>query len=126
MRRWGIYRFGAWAAWAAVYAFVLNAMLASSLLAATPAFDAAGQTMFCLGISGDVDGNSVSDGGAKRAALHCKSCLPGLGAALPPPDAPDIFSRVALTQPRQFAFEARLAAYSRFDLYNPRAPPAAI
>lgn len=126
VRRGGIYRFGAWAAWVAVYAFVLNAMLATTLLAATPVVDANGLTVLCLSHPDAFDGNAINDGATKRAASHCKLCLPGLTAALPPPAAPDVFARVAIAQPQQFAFEARLKSFARIASYSSRGPPGGI
>ncbi|MGB3273382.1 MAG: hypothetical protein WBA66_10845 [Xanthobacteraceae bacterium] len=117
-------RYGAWVAWAAAYALVLNAVLASSLLAAVPSATFGDVAVLC--VAHPDGGDSSTDGDVARTVHHCKSCLPGLAAALPPPDAPDLFERIAVAQPGQVAFEARLKAFAPFTLYSSRAPPADI
>lgn len=121
---------GVWFAWAAVYAFVLNAMLASFLLAAVPvsAF-AAGHELCITSSSTDAaqtDAQIDANGVKSRMAAHCKLCCPGLAAVTPPPSAPVVFARIAVAQPQQVAFERRLKQFSRFTQTSPRGPPALI
>jgi hypothetical protein len=118
-------RYGAWIAWAAAYALVLNAVLASSLLAATPAAAFGDVAVLCVAHPDGADG-STADGAIVRTVHHCKSCLPGLTAALPPSLASDLFVRVAIAQPRHVAFEARFKTFARLASYSSRAPPAGI
>lgn len=69
----------------AAYALVLNALLATSLLAATPASKSL--TGFELCLSADSTGHPVdaSDKATKRAAVHCQLCLQHVApAGLPP------------------------------------------
>jgi hypothetical protein len=69
----------------AAYALVLNALLATTLLAATPASKSL--TGFELCLSTDSTGHPVdaSDKATKRAAVHCQLCLQfAAPAALPP------------------------------------------
>lgn len=119
-----IWAFARGAAWAAAYAFVLNAMLATSLLAATPVVP--GDVVVLCVAHPDGAAADSANGAAKRAAGCCKLCLPGLSAALPPPAAPDVFTRTAVAEPQQLAFVARFKAYARLVPYSSRAPPASI
>ncbi|HWW47156.1 MAG TPA: hypothetical protein VNZ94_04870 [Xanthobacteraceae bacterium] len=119
-------RIGAGAAWAAVYAFVLNAMLATSLLAATPVIDTVGGYVICIANPAQASDLAEKDGAAKRAASHCKSCLPGLAHALPPPNAPDVYERVAVAAPQHFAFQQRLKQFASLSPYRPRGPPTVL
>lgn len=125
MRRWGILRFGAWIAWAAAYALVLNAVLASSLLAATPAAAFGDVAVLCVAHPDAAD-DGAADGRVAHTMHHCKLCLPGLAAALPPPAVGGIPVRVAIAEPQYVAFEARLKTYARLASYSSRAPPADI
>lgn len=126
MRHWGILRCGAWAAWAAAYALVINAVLASSLLAAMPAAAFGNVAVLCVAHPDSAAGTATDGGTTARAVHHCKLCLPGSTVALPPPAAPEASARIAVAQPQHFAFETRLKAYARFDLYHPRGPPARV
>lgn len=125
MRRWGILRFGAWIAWAAAYALVLNAVLAGSLLAASPAAAFGDVAVLCVAHPDAAD-DGAADGTVARTMHHCKLCLPGLAAALPPPAVSGIPARVAVAEPQHRAFEARLKTYARQASYSSRAPPAGI
>ena len=119
-------RIGAWSAWAAVYAFVLNAMLASFLLAAVPVSAFAEGHELCITSSSGETGQVDRDGATTRMAAHCKLCCPGLATAAPPPAAPVVFERIAVAEPRQAAFELRLKQFFRFTQTSPRGPPALI
>jgi len=121
-------KIGIWAAWAAVYAFVLNVMLATSLLAAQPVGSFDPMSAICFGHSApdsavDIAGQEDT---SKRLSIHCKSCVPGLFGALPSSSAPVLFNRVAIAQPQHFAFQARLKQFARTAHYSPRGPPALI
>ncbi len=117
---------GRWPVLAAAYVFVLNAMLASILLAAAPVSAFASDNELCITrVSGDV-GQTDVDGATKRAAVHCKLCCPGLAAVTPAPPAPVVFARVAVSQPQQVAYELRLKQFFRLSQASPRGPPALI
>lgn len=78
-------RIGRWTAIIAAYAFVLNALLATTLMAATPASKSL--TGFELCLSADSTGHPVDDAdkATKRAAVHCQICLQiAAPVALPP------------------------------------------
>ncbi|RIK99860.1 MAG: hypothetical protein DCC74_00425 [Proteobacteria bacterium] len=104
---------------------MLNAVLASSLLAATPAAAFGDVAVLCIAHPDATDGGAA-DGTVARTVHHCKLCLPGLTAALPPPAAGSIPVRVAVAEPQHLAFEARLKTYARQASYSSRAPPAGI
>lgn len=126
VKRRGFFRLGTWVALAAAYALVLNAVLATSLLAATPTAPLGNVAVLCVAHPDGPAADPAGDGAAARVVHCCKLCLQGLAAGLPPPVAPDMFARIAIDGPRQFAFVARLEAYARFVLYSPRGPPAGI
>jgi hypothetical protein len=112
------------AAFAAAYALVLNALIAGFLLAAIPASAYASDYEICHAATADGGGlASDSHAGTKRAAAHCKLCVSPSGAAAPPPEQPQLTSRVALDAPRQAAFTRRLLEFARFTQTSPRGPP---
>lgn len=116
---------GVWTVWTAVYAFMLNAFLASFLLAATPTALLADDHSLCLTASHAADQGQGSDTDtAERVTTHCKQCFPGLAAAILPPIAPHAFRRIAITEPREAAFALRLRQFARFTQTSPRGPPA--
>jgi hypothetical protein len=69
-------RIGRWSALLAVYAFVLNALLASTLLAATSASKSLSGFELCTALA-DGSGPTADhdDRAVKRAAIHCQLCL---------------------------------------------------
>jgi hypothetical protein len=76
----------------AAYAFVLNALLATSLMAATsPALSLSGFEL-CRVAADDAGSLTDHDGKERvRAAVHCQICLQhAASASLPPPHAPAI------------------------------------
>lgn len=117
---------GVWSVWAAAYAFVLNAMLASFLLAAVPVSAFASGNELCITSSSGNSGQTDVDGATTRVAVHCKLCCPGLAAVTPPPSPPAVFARVAVAQPQQLAYELRLKQFVRLTQTSPRGPPALI
>lgn len=80
-------RIGRWSALLAVYAFVLNALLASTLLAATSASKSLSGFELCTaGAAGSGPTADHDDRAVKRAAIHCQLCLQHAAEpALPPP-----------------------------------------
>ena len=80
-------RIGRWSAWLAAYAFVLNALLASTLHAATSASKSLSGFELCA-VAGGVSVADHDDRTIKRAAIHCQLCLQhAVEPALPPPQA---------------------------------------
>lgn len=78
-------RIGRWSALLAVYAFVLNALLATTLLAATSASKSLSGFELCAA-AGSASVVDHDDRTIKRAAIHCQLCLQQAAApALPPP-----------------------------------------
>ena len=121
-------KIGIWAAWVAVYAFVLNVMLATSLLAAQPVGSFDPMSAICFSHSAPDGAINTADQNdtSKRLSIHCKSCIPGLSGALPSSPASPLFTRVAIAQPQHFAFQACLKQFARTAHYSPRGPPALI
>src|SRR5437762_2303067 len=77
-------KIGRWSALLAAYAFVLNALLATTLLAATPPTKSLSGFELCT--SGDATAAQRDDKATKRAAIHCQICLQHAApvALLPP------------------------------------------
>jgi hypothetical protein len=117
-------RVGRWSGLLAAYAFVLNALLATTLLAATaPAKSLSG---FELCTAGDAAAMAEhADKATKRAAVHCQICLQHAApAALPPA------SSVSLPLPvvRTIVVAALRAGTpdfkNGFSSHSPRGPPS--
>ena len=78
-------RIGRWSALLAMYAFVLNALLATTLLAATSASKSLSGFELCAA-AGSASVADHDDRNIKRAAIHCQLCLEHAATpALPPP-----------------------------------------
>jgi hypothetical protein len=103
-------RIGRWAALVAAYAFVLNALLATTLLASVaPAKSLSGLELCVSSLDAshlqiNLDGQ---DKATKRAAVHCQLCLqlaapaallPPATADLPRPLASDLTDRVIASE----------------------------
>jgi hypothetical protein len=118
-------RVGRWSALLAAYAFVLNALLATTLLAATePAKSLSGYEL-CTAADNAAAWAEHTDKTTKRAAVHCQICLQHAApAALPPP------SGVSLPLPlvRMIAatkFRAETPDFERRPSNrSPRGPPS--
>ena len=90
-------RIGRWSALLAVYAFVLNALLATTLLAATSASKSLSGFELCSA-AGTAPLADHDDRAVKRAAIHCQLCLQhAAGPALPPPSQALLPIRVVFT-----------------------------
>jgi hypothetical protein len=114
------------AAFVAVHAFVLNALIAGFVLAAIPVAAYASDYEICSHSIGGEGISADANGAAKQAALHCKLCLAPGAAAVLPPAPPILAERIAIASPRQAAFELRLRQFSRFRAFAPRGPPVSI
>jgi hypothetical protein len=117
-------RIGRWSALLAAYAFVLNALLATTLLAATPAAKSLSGFELCTAAAGAAAQIDHADGSTKRAAIHCQICLQHAApAALSPPSA--IALPVAVASPIAFAAIADDAPEPerRSSDHPPRGPP---
>ena len=115
-------RIGRWSALLAAYAFVLNALLATTLLAATP--PAKSLSGFELCTAADDAAADHADKTTKRAAVHCQICLqhpapaalpPASGVALPLPIVRTIVVATFRTRTPDFK--------NRFSSHSPRGPP---
>ncbi|WP_322516373.1 DUF2946 family protein [Rhodopseudomonas palustris] len=108
---------------AAVYALVLNVILASTLLAAQSPLQLLAGHQFCLA-SADADALPVEPGKAKPAAIHCPLCVGQHVSAAPPPTAPALAIRlafgIAYDPPRVTPF----VALTQSRDHQPRGPPA--
>jgi hypothetical protein len=117
-------RIGRWSALLAAYAFVLNALLATTLLAATPPAKSLSGFELC---AASADASALldhTDKTTKRAAVHCQICLQHAApAALPAP------SVVALPVPIACAITFVAVLSDAPDLarpfcnHPPRGPP---
>ena len=118
-RRW----IGGWSALLAAYAFVLNALLATTLLAATPPAKSLSGFEICAA-SDDTGAFDHADKTTKRAAIHCHLCLQSVSpAALPAAAAASVPLPVAIT----ISFGGMAAdappAERRASPHQPRGPP---
>jgi hypothetical protein len=78
-------RIGRWSALLAAYAFVLNALLATTLLAATPPAKSLSGFELCTSTESAASQFDHDDKATKRAAVHCQICLQhAVPVALPP------------------------------------------
>jgi Protein of unknown function (DUF2946) len=117
-------RIGRWSALLAAYAFVLNALLATTLLAATPPAKSLSGFELCAASADTTSQLDHTDKTTKRAAVHCQICLQHAApTALPAP------SIVALPVPIAgaitfAAFRANAPGLARpFSNFSPRGPP---
>ena len=117
-------RIGRWSALLAAYAFVLNALLATTLLAATPPAKSLSGFELCAASADTAALLDHTDKTTKRAAVHCQICLQHAApAALPPP------SLVALPVPIASAITFGAVLPDTPDLerpasnFSPRGPP---
>ena len=119
-------RIGRWSALLAAYAFVLNALLATTLLAATaPAKSLSG---FELCTADDAAAMAEhADKTTKRAAVHCQICLqhaapaalpPASGVSLPLPVVRTIVVATLRAETPDFK--------NGFSSHSPRGPPSLI
>jgi hypothetical protein len=118
-------RIGRWSALLAAYAFVLNALLATTLLAATPASKSLSGFELCT--SGDTATAQLDHGdkATKRAAVHCHICLQHAApAALVPPSAAALPLPVVRTVTVGFIRTDATARHNdRYSSHSPRGPP---
>lgn len=115
---------GRWSALLAAYAFVLNALLATTLLAATSPAKSLSGFELCASSADTASRLDQADKATKRAAIHCQICLQQAApAALPPPAAASLPLPIA----RIIAFAAIGADWPalerRFSNHSPRGPP---
>lgn len=117
-------RIGRWSALLAVYAFVLNALLATTLLAATPAAKSLSGFELCAASDDGARQLDHDDRTTKRAAIHCQLCLQHAApAALPPPSAAPL--PLPVVRPITVAFIRAEAPYSEsgHSPHTARGPP---
>lgn len=117
-------RIGRWSALLAAYAFVLNALLATTLLAATaPSKSLSG---FELCRSGDTASSQLDhdDKATKRAAVHCQICLQhAVPAALPAPAVAALPLPVARLVAVSFVRTDTPHHRDGYSSHSPRGPP---
>jgi hypothetical protein len=118
-------RLGRWSALVAAYAFVLNALLATTLLAATAPAKSLSGFELCTAAEEAVTAAEHADKATKRAAIHCQICLqhtapaavaPASGAAQPIPVVRTIVVATPRTEAREFP--------DGFCSHPPRGPPS--
>jgi hypothetical protein len=116
---------GRWSALLAAYAFALNALLATTLLAATPPAKSLSGFELCTAAADSAASQFDHDDKAtKRAAVHCRICLQHAApVALAPPSD--------LSLPLPIARSVTVAAVrneapdrdSGYSPHSPRGPP---
>jgi len=117
-------RIGGWSALLAVYAFVLNALLATTLLAATPPAKSLSGLEICVASADSAAGFEHADTTTKRAAVHCQLCLQHTSpAALPAPAAAMAPLPVAVALAFDAARTVAPPAERRLSQHPPRGPP---
>jgi hypothetical protein len=118
-------RIGRWSALLAAYAFVLNALLATTLLAATPPAKSLSGFELCTAADDAATAADHADKTTKRAAVHCQICLqhtapaalpPASGVSLPLPIVRTIVVATFRTETPDFK--------TRFSSRSPRGPPS--
>jgi hypothetical protein len=117
-------RIGRWSALLAAYAFVLNALLATTLLAATPPAKSLSGFELCAASAEAALQLDHTDKATKRAAVHCQICLQHAApAALPAPSV--VALPVPVASPITFAaFRTDTPDLARpFSNFSPRGPP---
>jgi hypothetical protein len=117
-------RIGGWSALLAAYAFVLNALLATTLLAATaPTKSLSGFEICTASADGPADVEHP-DKTTKRASIHCQLCLQSTPtAALPPPADTPVPLLTAGAVPFGIAIIDPPPAERRLSQHPPRGPP---
>jgi hypothetical protein len=122
--RRGNRRIGRWSALLAAYAFVLNALLATTLLAATPPAKSLSGFELCTSSESATSQFDHDDKATKRAAVHCQICLQHAAPVALPPltdiSLPLPIARsIAAIWPRTDAPDRR----SGHSPHSPRGPP---
>lgn len=108
----------------AAYAFVLNALLATSLMAATPASKSLSGFELCIAVSDASNPVEHDDKANKRAAVHCQLCLQhAAAAALPPPSLGLLLNRIAITPDRPLLQQNSVPDRRDVLDHRPRGPP---
>jgi Protein of unknown function (DUF2946) len=117
-------RIGRWSALLAVYAFVLNALLATTLLAATPPAKSLSGFELCTAVDDASTAADHADKTTKRAAVHCQICLQHTApAALPPASGASLLLHIARTI-AVATFRTETPDFkNRFSSRSPRGPP---
>jgi hypothetical protein len=115
---------GRWSALLATYAFVLNALLATTLLAATPPAKSLSAFELCAASTEAIPRADHDDKATKRAAVHCEICLQHAApAALPPPSALALPLQIAKATAFVPALADTPAFERRFSNHPARGPP---
>jgi hypothetical protein len=117
-------RIGRWSALLAAYAFVLNALLATTLLAATEPAKSLSGFELCTAAADAGALADHADKATKRAAVHCQICLqhtaptttpPVSGVSLPLPIVRTVVVATFRTDVHDFE--------NGFSSHSPRGPP---
>ena len=87
------------AIWIAIYAFVLNTILASVLISSVPAQALAGADMFCGSMQGasPLDQGDDATSAIQHATAHCKQCCANHAGVALPSAGLQTFDRVGVT-----------------------------
>ena len=117
-------RIGRWSALLAAYAFVLNALLATTLLAATPPSKSLSGFELCTSSDSATAQLDHDDKATKRAAVHCQICLQHAApAALPPHSVAALPLPVARAVAVSFVRADAPRQSDGYSSHSPRGPP---
>jgi hypothetical protein len=115
---------GRWSALLATYAFVLNALLATTLLAATAPAKSLSGFELCASADSGPAAAAHDDKATKRAAVHCQLCLQhATASALPPPSGVSLPLPLARTMAVATFCAERADRETRHCHHSPRGPP---
>jgi hypothetical protein len=114
-------RIGRWSALLAAYAFVLNALLATTLLAATPASKSLSGFELCASSNAAITQLDHDDKATKRAAVHCQLCLQQAAPVAMPAPSPTTALPLPVARSIVFAL-SRAKPVDRASDYSPHAP----
>lgn len=120
-------RIGRWTALVAAYAFVLNALLATTLLASVAPAKSLSGLELCIS-SADIGHPQIDQDGqdkaTKRAAIHCQICLQlAAPAALPPLSTEGLPLPIAADLRDRFVAGETAPAHAVPPNHRPRGPP---
>jgi hypothetical protein len=117
-------RIGRWSALLAAYAFVLNALLATTLLAATPPAKFLSGFELCTAADDAATLADHVDEATKRAAIHCQICLQHTAPAVVAP-APGVSMPLPIVRTIDVAtFRTEAPGFKNgFSSHSPRGPP---
>lgn len=110
------------AAWAAVYALVLNVVMTSALQAAVSPLKFNALHELCLN-AGSAAPSGKDDGEPGKPIIHCPLCLSGVTALDVPPQSPALAIRIALHVAFEPARPDTIVPRAITNAHSARGPP---